>query len=91
MTICSLKCDTILICLHVPAQEDLTVILLLHYFYNADMISIYVIKISSQTMSPLCIETKKRCVPNLNKEHTGKPIEKCALDLSADITAIAIS
>lgn len=55
------------ICANLAAKEDLIVLLYLHDIYNIDRISVYVIKSSSQTSSPLFVETQKGCVPNMNK------------------------
>lgn len=52
------------------------------HFEHFDWISIYVIKLPSQTTSHLRVETQDRCVPNLN-EYIGQAIEECALDLEA--------
>lgn len=52
------KCESMLIYVRVPAQEDLTVVLCIHDIYNVDMIAICVIKLHGRTLSHLRVETQ---------------------------------
>lgn len=45
--------------------------LYLYGLYNVDMISIYVIKVLSETSSPLRVATQEMCFLNLNEKNTG--------------------
>lgn len=62
------KCKATSVCTHLPVQKDLTVMLYLHDICIGK-ISICVSKIPSQTSSPLVVETKENCVPNMNEEY----------------------
>lgn len=58
-----LKYETMSICLHVPAQDDLTSMLYLQDLYNVDMSSIYVVKD--------LVRRQETCVSSLNEAYTG--------------------
>lgn len=56
---------------YVHAQEDLTSMLTFTIYTMSIGPFIYVIKFPGQTSSPHHVETRKRCVPNLNDEYIG--------------------